>query len=131
MAQRKTLTEKQVRLLRWVSDGCPEGVVEGDFYRISAAALHSRNLITVSGRGAAWKARIAPAGIEYLKRVDGRNPPIARQANISVTQELVDDVVAAGGSLRVPRKRWDSPESVDYEHRAWPSYTGRSRTASA
>jgi hypothetical protein len=118
MAQRKTLNEKQVELLRWVSDGCPEGVFENDFHRISAAALQARGLITISGRGATWAAKIAPAGSEYLSRVDGTKPPIPRQANVSVTQQLVEAVIAAGGALRVPKRRWDSTEGVDYEHRA-------------
>lgn len=100
MAQRKTLTEKQVALLRWISTGCPDGVMEDDFYRISAAALRNRDMVTISGRGPTWSAKIAPAGAEYLKQVDGPNPPIPRQANVSVAQQLVDDVVAAGGSLR-------------------------------
>jgi hypothetical protein len=32
---------------------------------------------------------------------------------VSVTQQLVDDVIAAGGSLRVPRKSWYARD-VDY-----------------
>src|SRR5262245_41852467 len=108
MAQRKTLTEKQVLLLRWIADGSPDGVMEGDFYRISAAALRNRGLVRVSGRGSTWKAAIAPAGVEYLKQVDSPNPPIPRQANVSLTQELVDRVVEAGGSLRVEQRRWGS-----------------------
>jgi hypothetical protein len=107
VAQRKTLTEKQVELLRWVADGCSDGVFEDNLHRISAAALRSRGLITVSGRGPTWRAKIAADGRDYLKSVDGPNPPIPRQANVSVTQQLVDQVVAAGGTLRVPRKRWN------------------------
>jgi hypothetical protein len=118
MAQRKTLTEKQVALLRWIAGGSPDGVMEDDFYRISAAALRNRNLITITGRGPTWKAKIAPAGVEYLAEVDSPNPPIPRQANISVTQQLVDDIVAAGGSLRVQQRHWGSTEGVDYEQRA-------------
>lgn len=118
MAQRKTLTEAQIALLRWISDGCPEGVMEGDFYRISAAALHRRGLVNVSGRRAEWKAKITSAGRAYLEQVDGRSPPLPRQANVSVTQQLVDDVIAAGGTLRVPRKSWYDKDGVDYENRA-------------
>jgi hypothetical protein len=35
-----------------------------------------------------------------------------------VTQQLVDDVIAAGGSLRVQRPTWNEPDAVDYERRA-------------
>jgi hypothetical protein len=118
VAQRKTLNEPQVRLLRWIADGCPAGVMEGESHRISAAALRSRGLVAISGRGPTWDASVTRAGREYLEHVDGPNPPVPRQANVSVTQQLVDDVIAAGGSLRVPRKGWDSDEGIDYAGRA-------------
>jgi hypothetical protein len=106
MAQRKTLAERQVAVLRWIADGCPRDVMEGDSHRISAAALRNRGLVTVSGHGASWVAEITQTGREYLEQVDGPEPPMPRQANVSVTQQLVDDVIAAGGSLRAPRRNW-------------------------
>src|SRR5437763_5095413 len=119
MAPRKTLNETQVAVLRWVDDGCPEGVVADVVSaRISAAALRNRGLVRTSGRGLTWKATITAAGKEYLQRVDGPNPPLPRQPDGSVTQQLVDDVVAAGGSLRVRGKHWNDKEGVDYERRA-------------
>ncbi len=118
MAQRKTLTEKQVAVLRWIADGCPDGVMEDEFHRISAAALRSRGLVETSGRGSTWTVTITSAGSEYLAMVDGPNPPIARQANVPVTQQLVDDVIAAGGVLRVPRRGWYDSDGTDYMNRA-------------
>lgn len=118
MAQRKTLTDGQVEVLRWIADGCPAGDAESDFRRISAAALRNRGLVETSGRGRTWTAEITQAGRAYLADVDGPSPPVPRQANVSVTTQLVEDVIAAGGLLRVPRKRWDEPDGVDYEHRA-------------
>src|SRR4051812_26798930 len=114
--QRQTLTEKQV--LRWIADGCTDGMMADQFHRISAAALRSRGLVTTSGRGSTWTAKVTAAGTEYLRDADGQNPPVPRQANVSVTQQLVDDVIAAGGSLRVPRKGWYAGNGVDYENRA-------------
>ena len=86
-------------------------------HRISAAALRSRELVRISGRGPTWAAQVTKAGREYLARVDGPDPPIARQANVSVAERLVDDVTAAGGSLRVPRKGWNRSATIDYAHR--------------
>src|SRR5689334_7434989 len=86
--------------------------------RISAAALRNRGFVRTSGRGSTWKATVTSAGTEYLGRVDSPNPPVPRQANVSVTQQLIDDVRAAGGSLRVPRKRWNDTDGVDYARRA-------------
>ena len=86
MAQRKTLNERQVTVLRWIAEGCPSGVMDDEFHRISAAALRSRGLVAISGRGPTWKARITLDGRGYLlEQVDGSDPPVPRQANVSVT----------------------------------------------
>lgn len=116
MAQRKTLTDAQVGVLRWIGDGCPHGVMKDDFHRISAAALKRRGLVEINGRGASWSAQISAVGRAYLEKVDGSEPPVARQGNVSVTQQLVDEVIDAGGSLCVPR-RWYG-QGVDYWNRA-------------
>ncbi len=71
MAQRKTLTERQVFILRWIAEGSPEGVVDGDHRRISAAAVRARGLATASGRGTTWVARVTADGRRYLAQVDG------------------------------------------------------------
>jgi hypothetical protein len=118
VAQRKTLSDKQIAVLRWIADGCPDGVMPDEFHRISAAALRNRGLVTTSGRGSSWKAKATAIGREYLRDVNGPNPPAPRQANVSVTQQLVDDVVAGGGILRVPRREWYDRDSIDYERRA-------------
>jgi hypothetical protein len=118
MAQRKTLTEAQARILRWIAEGCPDGVIVGQAHRISAAALRNRGLVKIVGRGATWAAEVTDVGREYLAELDGQDPPIARQANVSVTEQLVRDVVAAGGALRVPRRSWYPRVGVDYENRA-------------
>jgi hypothetical protein len=118
VAQRLTLSEGQVALLRWINDGCPDGVMEGHFYRISASALRSKELVKIAGRGPTWSAETTHAGRAYLEQLAGADPPVPRQANVSVTQKLVDDVTAAGGSLRVPRRNWYAEDGIDYERRA-------------
>lgn len=117
MAQRKTLTENQVAVLHWIQRGCPESVMS-EHARISAAALRRRGLVTVAGRGSSWTAEITDEGQAYLDAALGPNPPIPRQPNLSVTEQLVRDVVAAGGALRVPRKSPYQREGVDYKRRA-------------
>jgi hypothetical protein len=117
VAQRKTLTEDQVAVLRWIGEGCPPEKNPGEFHRISAAALSRRGLVEISGRRAKWAATLTDEGRDYLAKVDGPDPPIARQANVSVTQQLVDEVIAAGGTLRVP-SRWGRSGGVDYAARA-------------
>jgi hypothetical protein len=118
MAQRNTLNEVQIAVLRWVAEGCPDNGVDGVSARISAGALRNRGLVRTSGRGPTWKATITAGGKDYLQQVDGPHPPVPRQPDGSVTQQLVNEVIAAGGSLRVPRKNWNDREGVDYERRA-------------
>jgi hypothetical protein len=57
-------------------------------------------------------------GRDYLEQVDGPNAPKPRQANVSVTWQLIDEVVVAGGTLRVPRRNWYDAAGIDYAHRA-------------
>ncbi len=71
MAPSAKLTERQRALLRWVGEGCPPGVMAQPSYRISAAALRNRGLITITGRGRTWRAKLTPAGAAYLDQLDG------------------------------------------------------------
>lgn len=120
MAQRKTLTEAQLDILRWINDGCPDGVMPPDDYahRISAAALSRRGLASTSGHGQSWTATITEEGRKYLASTKGPDAPNPREPNKPVTRQLVDDIVAAGGNLRVPRKGVFDREGVDYRRRA-------------
>lgn len=117
MAHRKTLTQVQLDLLEWIADGCPDGVIEGTHHRISAAALQRRGYVKVRGRGPTWEAQITPAGEAHLAEAKQPNATPPRQANVSVTQQLIDDLVAAGGSMRVPEKRWGQRDGVDFRQR--------------
>ncbi|CAB4365428.1 MAG: hypothetical protein F2681_15015 [Actinobacteria bacterium] len=118
MAQPKTLNEQQIAVLRWIAGGCTPEETPGEFARISAGALRNRGLVVTTGRGPTWTARITDAGTKYLASLEGPNPPIPRQPNGPVTEQLVHDVIAAGGTLRVPRHTgWDRC-GIDYERRA-------------
>jgi hypothetical protein len=121
MAQRKTLTQRQIDVLRWIGDGCPSGVMDEETYsaRITAGALRNRGLVKTAGSGDTWSASISEAGSEYLDGVDGPNPPQPREPNVPASQRLIDEIIAAGGSLRVAR-RWGYGRTAaqpDYERR--------------
>lgn len=75
-------------------------------------------MLSISGHGPSWGANLTQAGEAYLAKVEGPEPPTPRQANVSVTQELVDRVIAGGGMLVVPSKDWRNRDSVDYMRRA-------------
>jgi hypothetical protein len=72
------LNQRQIDVLRWISEGCPEGRWIDFTYKTTAAALEWRGLVTVSKRGGAWTASILPAGTHYLKRP--RSPRICISA---------------------------------------------------
>lgn len=114
------MTQRQIDVLRWIGDGCPGGVMPGQGLseRITAGALRNRGLVTTKGRGPTWSAAITSSGDEYLARVDGPNPPVPRVPNGSRSQGLIDEIIASGGSLRVPARSWNSaPGTPDYERR--------------
>lgn len=67
MATLIELNDAQLKVLRWIAEGCPDAVMEGYSHRISAVALRSRELVRIHGRGATWRAELTPAGEAYLK----------------------------------------------------------------
>lgn len=116
MAHRKSLTQAQLEVLQWIDDGCPAGVMENYDHRVSAAALKRRGLVSTQGRGPTWSAKATAEGRDYLNRSKEPDAPVPRQANQSVTEKLVADITAAGGTLLVPIERGKG--GVDYRKRA-------------
>jgi hypothetical protein len=67
------LNQRQVEVLRWISDGCPNGRWADFTFKTTANALASRRLVTVSKRGGTWGAAVLPAGEFYL--ANSQYPP--------------------------------------------------------
>ena len=65
-AARQQLSARQVEVLRWIADGCPDGVMSGHTYKTTALALQNRRLAAVSKRRGGWQAVITDAGRFYL-----------------------------------------------------------------
>lgn len=65
----RRVNDRQLEVLRWIADGCPEGRwLKDDFsYKVSAGALKSRGLVTIKGHAAAWTAAVTEAGAHYLE----------------------------------------------------------------
>src|SRR5690625_1372017 len=66
MALNTPLNDRQIEVLRWIGDGCPDGRWADFTFKTTANALASRRLVTVSKRGGVWSAAILPAGSHYL-----------------------------------------------------------------
>jgi len=124
MALDAPLNERQVEVLRWISDGCPEGRWTNLSYKTTAGALEWRGLVTVSKRGGIWSASILPPGTAYLAtgnypaghrlhrvrvprplpppNISRKEPPPPKAAGpveLKPTRQLVKDLVDAGGLL--------------------------------
>lgn len=126
-----SLNEAQVAVLRWIASGSPPGVMEGYTHRVSASALRTRDLVRISGRGPSWRAELTERGREQLERLERKQPanlsngsepntlhrgqpdaPVSRNERsaepapgpkpLSKTEQLVADVLAAGGRLTLP-----------------------------
>src|SRR5689334_16321738 len=67
------LNARQLEVLRWIHEGCPDGRWQGFTYKTVAIALQSRRLVAVSKRGGRWNATLEQAGLYYLEH--GAFPP--------------------------------------------------------
>ncbi|WP_027944758.1 hypothetical protein [Amycolatopsis taiwanensis] len=129
------LNARQLDVLRWIANGCPDGVMSGDAHKLTARALQSRRLITVTKRKGFWSAAVTSTGRYYLEH--GRFPapsekplpkakretpsqpkvratePSASSGDTprepprpvkkpSAAEQLVAEVIAAGGVLELP-----------------------------
>lgn len=65
-AVRKSLSVRQVQVLQWIVNGCPDNDWEPVNYRMSAQVLHDLKLVKVTGRRRHWKAEVTEAGRQYL-----------------------------------------------------------------
>lgn len=64
--QQRPVNEQQLEVLRWISAGCPVGVMKDSSFKTSAVALRNRGLAVVSKRGR-WHASLTDAGRHYLE----------------------------------------------------------------
>lgn len=63
---RARLSERQLDVLRWVANGCPERAWPNESHKLTARALQSRGLVQVARRRKNWTATITEAGTYYL-----------------------------------------------------------------
>ena len=63
----KPLNLRQMEVLQWIADGCPNGVMSDFTYKTTAVALRNRHLVSVSKRGG-WHAEITAGGSRPSRR---------------------------------------------------------------
>jgi hypothetical protein len=108
---RKPLNARQFEVLTWISDGCPDGVMGDSTFKLSAIALKSRQLVTVSKRGG-WHAAMTDDGTYYL--ANGRYPE-AESARPAPEKRVAPSKSAkpASGRQRVQRASPSLSPSVE------------------
>jgi len=139
---RAPLTEWQLAILKWVESGCPDDVLDLNASKRTARALEDRRLVKVSRKDGLWQAGLTTAGRYYLdhgehppassgvprplplpplpsllKRAAPRaasSPPREpRPKPLPVTEQLIADLIASGGELRIDREK----DKANYEAR--------------
>jgi hypothetical protein len=85
--RRSKLNTRQLEVLKWMADGCPDGVMEDFTYKTTAVALQSRGLVSVRRTRDGWTALVTPAGEHYADMATtSRDRPIRPVFNQSTLQ---------------------------------------------
>lgn len=115
------LNDKQLRVLRWVERGCPDGEYVDDNYghRITAKALASRGLVRIAGHGPSWKATLTDVGVSRLAELV---PSATAESAGEKTADVADDLTALASRLKEADGRLDfndRDDDVDYPKLVW------------
>jgi hypothetical protein len=100
MTPQYKLNDAQLAVLRWIAEDSPENVMEGYSHRLSAAALRSRDLVRISGRGRTWRAQITPAGRTHLDAISKGTGKIEGAGDASKTAVELPARVKLGKATR-------------------------------
>ena len=104
----KQLTAMQLEILKWIAEGCPEGVYINDGYghRITARLLAGSGMVTITGRGESWTATITAKGRAILANAASTK---ATYPGPSQATDLYQQTLTAKGKLTIEK-------DVDKEH---------------
>lgn len=125
MAESSTiaLNLRQIEILDWIKNGCPDGVygTEDTSYRISARVLANKGLVKISGRGSAWTAVVTargsvwPAATQEDERVRDREKKFEAIEAQAVAKRLAkgDEASQAYADRRVRSKPLSDPTRAE------------------
>lgn len=66
------INARQLKVLKWIADGCPDGVMKDYTYKTTATALQGRRLVAVTRKRGVWQAQLTAVGSYYIEH--GRYP---------------------------------------------------------
>ena len=117
---------RQLEVLKWIADGCPDGVMKAYTHKTTAIALPGRRLVAVTRKRGVWQAQLTAAGSYYLEH--GRYPEDLQAAWRAVARgsPVVQQLRPADGQRAGPAAA-SSPGARPGEHAlmSWPSAWSR------
>ena len=78
------LNQRQLDVLRWIGDGCPDRDWPDQSHKLTARSLAGRGLADVRRKKKIWTATITDAGKYYLEH--GKPPP-GREPDFELTAQ--------------------------------------------
>ncbi len=81
-AMNRAVNSRQVEVLRWIAEGCPNRAWPDESHKHSARALAARGLARVTRRDGRWTASITEAGAHFLDHGTFPDEPRDPEANM-------------------------------------------------
>ncbi len=97
MQRHAPLSVRQVKVLQWISRGCPDGVWPDFTYKTTTYALAARHLVTVDRRHGSWSAVLTNAGQFYLDH--GHYPTEQKPAGSPPTNDSIAGIQAMSAEI--------------------------------
>ena len=97
MQRHAPLSVRQVMVLQWIGQGCPDGVWPDFTYKTTTYALAARNLVTVDRRHGSWSAALTKVGQFYLDH--GHYPMEQTPAGSPPTGDSIADIEALAAEI--------------------------------
>lgn len=102
-----SLSERQVQVLQWIDDGCPDGTWSDFSYKTTTYALASRGLVTVDRCRDYWSATTTEKGEFYLAHncypaaaETDQTSPVGSSDDIGeLASQLLEDLMAGDRKL--------------------------------
>jgi len=105
---RPALTARQLAVLRWISDGCPDGVWPDHSHKLLVGRLETLNLVSIRRWYGKWNAVLQPDGEYYLQHSTYPTPPPGRSRPTSEPAVAAAPPIKSTSAVR-PAARQEPP----------------------
>lgn len=105
------LNARQLEVLDWIGEGCPDGIMTGHSHKVTARALQARRLVKISKGKHEWSASLTDAGRYYLDH--GTFPPSNQMKAPKPAKARQSDTSGAASSVSGTAPRVETPAPDD------------------